>query len=73
MSKREYFVAGGPSDGWVVQNGTRVVSRHDNWGEAVAAARRMAQQEAKVLRIPTVVHVADAYGAWQPEWAYGTR
>jgi hypothetical protein len=70
MSKREYFVAGSSELGWVVRNGLRVVSRHDSYGEATQAARRLAHQESKVLRIPTVVHVPDAYGVFQEEWAY---
>ena len=73
MSQRAYYVTGSHEQGYTVQNGNRIVCRHESWGEATQAARRMAQQESKVLKIPTVVHVPDAYGVFQPEWAFGAN
>ena len=69
MQRHYYVVQAG--DQWLVRNGDRVISTCDTYDEAAKSARRMAQQEANVLKIFTSVHVADFYGAFQPEWSYG--
>ncbi len=69
--QRHYYVHQ-HADQWLVRNGDRVIARFESYDEAARAARRMAQQEANVLKIFTSVHIPDYHGAFQPEWSYGT-